>query len=134
MGNRARPESGPKRRRVLGSLLIATLFAALLAFVPGGSSASAAEVSSKGTLGDGYFFVATDGGIFNYGDSEFFGSTGDIKLNQPIVGAASTPTGEGYWLVASDGGIFAFGDAVFYGSEGGGPLNSPIVAMAATPT
>ena len=114
--------------------MIAALLAALLAFVPGAPTASAGEVSAKGTLGDGYFFVATDGGIFNFGDSDFFGSTGDIALNKPIVGAASTPTGEGYWLVASDGGIFTFGDAAFLGSEGGGPLNSPIVAMASTPT
>ena len=41
----------------------------------------------------------------------FFGSTGAIKLTQPIVGMAATPTGQGYWLVASDGGVFAFGDA-----------------------
>ncbi|MGH9080917.1 MAG: hypothetical protein ACRDYE_12750 [Acidimicrobiales bacterium] len=38
----------------------------------------------------------------------FFGSTGAIHLNQPIVGMASTPDGGGYWLVASDGGIFSF--------------------------
>ncbi len=47
------------------------------------------------------------------------GSTGDIQLNQPIVGMAATPDGGGYWLVASDGGIFAFGDAPFWGSAGG---------------
>ena len=132
MGYRAKPVHG-LRRRMSGGLLIAALIAALLAFVPG-APATAGEVSKQGTLGDGYFFVATDGGIFNFGDSDFFGSTGDIPLNKPIVGAASTPTGEGYWLVASDGGIFTFGDAQFLGSEGGGPLNSPIVAMAATPT
>jgi ribosomal protein L24E len=105
----------------------------LLAFVPG-APATAGEVSKQGTLGDGYFFVATDGGIFNFGDSEFKGSTGDIKLNQPIVGAETTPTGEGYWLVASDGGIFTFGDAEFFGSTGDIKLNKPIVAMVATPT
>ncbi|MHB1777707.1 MAG: glycoside hydrolase family 5 protein, partial [Acidimicrobiales bacterium] len=47
--------------------------------------------------------------------------TGNIHLNQPIVGMASTPDGGGYWLVASDGGIFAFGDAGFHGSMGGTP-------------
>ena len=41
----------------------------------------------------------------------FYGSTGAIHLNQPIVGMAATPDGGGYWLVASDGGIFTFGDA-----------------------
>jgi len=75
--------------------------------------------------------VASDGGIFGYGDAAFYGSTGATKLNQPIVGMASTPTGMGYWLVASDGGIFAYGDAKFYGSTGAITLNKPIVGMAA---
>ena len=53
----------------------------------------------------------SDGGVFTYGDAKFYGSTGAIHLNQPIVGMAATPDGQGYWLVASDGGIFTFGDA-----------------------
>ncbi len=61
--------------------------------------------------GQGYWLVASDGGIFAYGDAGFYGSTGSMTLNKPIVGMASTATGKGYWLVASDGGIFAFGDA-----------------------
>ena len=63
--------------------------------------------------GGGYWLVASDGGIFSFGDAHFYGSTGSIHLNQPIVGMAATPTGRGYWLVASDGGIFSFGDAAF---------------------
>ncbi len=81
----------------------------------------------------GYRLVASDGGIFAYGDAAFYGSTGGTHLNQPIVGMAATPDGKGYWLVASDGGIFAYGDAAFYGSTGGTHLNQPIVGMAATP-
>ncbi len=84
--------------------------------------------------GRGYWLVASDGGIFSFGDAAFYGSTGGLHLNQPIVGMAATPTGRGYWLVASDGGIFSFGDAAFYGSTGGIHLNQPIVGMAATPT
>jgi ribosomal protein L24E len=80
--------------------------------------------------GKGYWFVATDGGIFTYGDAGFFGSTGSLKLNKPIVGMAPTRSGKGYWLVASDGGIFTFGDAGFFGSTGSLKLNSPVVAMA----
>jgi hypothetical protein len=76
--------------------------------------------------------VASDGGIFPFGDAAGFGSTGGIHLNQPIVGMAATPTGDGYWLVASDGGIFPFGDAGGYGSTGGIHLNKPIVGMAST--
>ena len=83
--------------------------------------------------GQGYWLVASDGGIFSFGDADFYGSTGNLQLNQPIVGMAATPDGQGYWLVASDGGIFSFGDAAFYGSTGNIHLNQPIVGMAATP-
>ena len=38
--------------------------------------------------GAGYWLVATDGGIFAFGDAPFFGSTGSITLNKPIVGMA----------------------------------------------
>jgi hypothetical protein len=83
--------------------------------------------------GGGYWLVASDGGIFAFGDAQFYGSTGAIHLNKPIVGMAVTPDGGGYWLVASDGGIFAFGDAQFYGSTGAIHLNRPIVGMTAMP-
>jgi hypothetical protein len=80
----------------------------------------------------GYWMVATDGGIFTFGQLSFFGSTGNIRLNEPIVGMAATPTHLGYWMVASDGGIFSFGDAHFWGSTGAIHLNQPIVGMAPT--
>ena len=60
--------------------------------------------------------MASDGGIFSYGDAVFQGSTGGIVLNRPIVGMAATRDGGGYWLIASDGGIFNYGDALFSGS------------------
>jgi N-acetylmuramoyl-L-alanine amidase len=84
--------------------------------------------------GKGYWLVASDGGIFTFGDAAFYGSTGALTLNRPVVGMASIPDGKGYWLVASDGGIFTFGDAAFYGSEGGTQLATSVVGMASTPT
>ncbi len=81
--------------------------------------------------GGGYWLVASDGGVFSYGDAAFHGSTGGLVLTQPVVGMAADPATDGYWLVASDGGIFAF-DAPFDGSEGGQPLDQPIVGMAST--
>ena len=71
--------------------------------------------------GGGYWLVASDGGIFTFGDARFFGSIGAVHLNAPIVAMAAAPDGGGYWLVASDGGIFTFGDARFFGSTGGPP-------------
>ena len=58
-----------------------------------GSVGEAALVESVGVPAvQGYRMVASDGGIFNYGDAGFFGSAGSIHLNKPIVGMASTPT------------------------------------------
>jgi SpoIID/LytB domain protein len=82
----------------------------------------------------GYWVVAADGGIFSFGDARFYGSTGGMRLNSPILGLTATPAGTGYWLVAADGGIFTFGDAAFFGSTGALRLNKPVVGMAATPT
>jgi hypothetical protein len=83
--------------------------------------------------GQGYRFVASDGGVFNFGDAGFYGSAGGTPLNAPVVGMADTPSTNGYWLVASDGGIFTYGDARFFGSMGGQHLNKPIVGMASMP-
>ena len=82
----------------------------------------------------GYRMVASDGGIFAFGNARFLGSTGGTRLAQPVVGMAATPSKAGYWLVAADGGIFAFGDATFRGSTGALRLARPVVGMAATPS
>jgi len=82
----------------------------------------------------GYRLAASDGGVFDFGTSQYHGSMAGKPLAAPIVGIAATPDDQGYWLVGKDGGVFAFGDAGFHGSEGGKPLNAPIVGIASTPT
>jgi hypothetical protein len=93
----------------------------------------------------GYWLVGSDGGIFTFGSANFFGSTGSLKLQRPVVGITPTASKSGYWLVASDGGIFAFGDAPYVGSipglglhpAGSGQphsLNAPIVGMVPSST
>jgi hypothetical protein len=88
----------------------------------------------------GYWLVGSDGGIFSFGAAQFYGSTGSLHLQRPVVGITPTADRGGYWLVASDGGIFAFGDAGFHGSIPGAglnpagsglphSLNAPIVGM-----
>ena len=125
----------------LAVLLPAALMAGVLSFtgsVTGPAQATGGNAAAAGTAAaaspSGCWMVASDGGIFAFGDAKFYGSTGNIKLNQPITGMAPTPTGGGYWLVASDGGIFSFGDAKFYGSTGAIKLNKPITGMAPTPS
>jgi hypothetical protein len=81
----------------------------------------------------GYWEVASDGGMFSFGDAPFAGSMGGHYLARPIVAMAPSKSGggSGYYEVASDGGIFAFG-VPFYGSMGGQALNRPIVGIAVT--
>ena len=67
--------------------------------------------------GGGYWLVASDGGVFAFGDAAFYGSMGGQHLNAPVVGIAADSATGGYWLVASDGGVFAY-DAPFDGSTG----------------
>jgi hypothetical protein len=105
-------------------------------------AAGAAQTSAPHTVitGHGYWLVGSDGGIFNFGTAGFFGSTGSLVLQRPVVGISPAGDRQGYWLVASDGGVFAFGDAGFVGSipgiglhpAGSGLPNSlaaPIVGM-----
>jgi hypothetical protein len=91
-------------------------------------------------LPHGYWLVGSDGGIFTFGSSQFYGSTGNLKLQRPVVGISPTADRAGYWMVASDGGVFAYGDAGFVGSIPGvglhpagsglpNSLNAPIVGM-----
>ena len=55
----------------------------------------------------GYWLVGSDGGIFNFGSAQFYGSTGNLVLQRPVVGMVPTADRGGYWLDASDGGVFA---------------------------
>src|SRR5690349_15582383 len=41
--------------------------------------------------GKGYWEVASDGGIFAFGDAAFYGSMGGKPLNAGVVGLAATP-------------------------------------------
>ena len=66
--------------------------------------------------GGGYWLVASDGGIFAFGDAGFHGSTGSKELPSAIVGIAVTPDGKGYWLVEKNGTLFSFGNAPDRGS------------------
>ncbi len=117
-------------------LLAASLIGAWLVAGPAPLAAAAtpAEPPPLVRPATGYWMVGADGGIFAFGDAGFFGSTGAMTLNQPVVGMAATPAGLGYWLVARDGGLFAFGDASFFGSTGGMRLNRPVIALSVTPT
>jgi sugar lactone lactonase YvrE len=111
----------------------------------GGVPLNQAVVGIASNPTGGYYEVATDGGVFSFGAS-FHGSTGCLRLNEPIrslvvspdltttgTGTACGPVGPqsvgGYQLVAGDGGVFSFGNGLFAGSlEGKGVTD--VVGMA----
>ena len=104
------------------------------------SSSGSTAVAVAAPPQHGYWLVGSDGGIFTFGSAQFYGSTGNLRLQRPVVGITPTSDRGGYWLVASDGGIFSFGDSGFYGSIPGlglhpagsglpNSLNAPIVGM-----
>jgi ribosomal protein L24E len=121
---------GTRSRRGIMAVLAVILLAAGILVV----DARNAPPAHSYPTGQGYWFVGADGGIFSFGDAQFFGSTGAIQLNEPIVGMAAYPFYEGYWFVGEDGGIFTFGSANFFGSTGDLTLNQPVVGMAAHPS
>jgi hypothetical protein len=61
----------------------------------------------------GYWMVASDGGIFSFGNAQFYGSASG-KSTSPIVGMAADPATGGYWEVSSNGGVFSY-NALYYG-------------------
>jgi large repetitive protein len=82
--------------------------------------------------GHGYFMVASDGGVFAFGDAHFAGSCPGIGgCAGSAVSVMPDSTGKGYWLVTNVGAVYAFGDAQFYGAP---PAQSvPVVDAVPTP-
>ncbi len=84
--------------------------------------------------GLGYWLVASDGGIFAFGDARFYGSTGALALNKPIVHMAATPDGGG--LLAGRVGrrhLRLRRRRLLRLDRCAGQLNRPIVGMDTTP-
>jgi hypothetical protein len=81
----------------------------------------------------GYFMVASDGGVFAFGDARFAGSCPGLANGCNGAGVAVMPdaSGQGYWLVTATGNVYSFGDATYFG--GPGQQSSPIVSAVRTP-
>jgi hypothetical protein len=81
--------------------------------------------------GGGYFMVASDGGVFAFGDAQFEGSCpGRGGCSGAAVSVVPDATGRGYWLVTQTGNVYTFGDAPYFGAPG--PQGSPITAAVRT--
>jgi hypothetical protein len=83
--------------------------------------------------GGGYWLVASDGGVFAFGDAQFRGSGITISLTVPVVAlvAGAETFDAGYSIVTTAGNVFGFGATSMWGSLGGVRLAAPIVGAAA---
>ena len=69
--------------------------------------------------GGGYFMVASDGGVFAFGDARFEGSCPGIGgCSGAAVAVVPDATGNGYWVITKTGNVYTFGDAVNHGAPG----------------
>jgi hypothetical protein len=70
--------------------------------------------------GGGYYMVASDGGVFAFGDARFAGSCPGLYPNcvAPAVAVMPDASGNGYWVVTAAGVVRHFGDAAQYGAPG----------------
>jgi len=96
-----------------------------LGFAPAGTSGSAPKLSAPivgmvpSSDGGGYLMVASDGGVFVFGDAHFAGSCPGVGgCKGSAVAVMTDASGNGYWLATSTGNVYTFGDAPFYGAPG----------------
>ena len=76
--------------------------------------------------------VASDGGVFAFGDAHFAGSCpGSGAARAPAVAVMPDASGNGYWLVTKTGNVYSFGDAPTLGAPGA--QSTPITSAVATP-
>jgi hypothetical protein len=81
----------------------------------------------------GYFMVASDGGVFAFGDAHFAGSCPGIGgCAGAAVAVMPDASGNGYWLITQSGNVYTFGDAPYLG--GPGLQSSPITSAVPTPS
>jgi len=69
--------------------------------------------------GNGYWLVASDGGIFNFGDAGFHGSAQTYRPAGSVANIIATTTGNGYAVLSSAGAVYTFGDAPYFGGSAG---------------
>ncbi len=109
-----------------------------LGLAPAGTSGAGKQLNAPivgmvpSADGRGYFMVASDGGVFAFGDARFEGSCVSIGgCSGAAVGVVPDVTGNGYLLVTATGHIYVFGDDREDG-EPGPPHNEVVTSVART--
>lgn len=82
----------------------------------------------------GYDILTSFGGIYSFGDSQYYGNLIDHGYPGPAIGLATTPSGRGYDILTTWGGIYTFGDAQYFGNLVDHSYPGTAVALANTPS
>ena len=83
--------------------------------------------------GRGYWLVASDGGIFSFGDARYFGSTGALRLDAPDRRHGGHPRRSGLLARGVRRRRLHIRRRRFFGSLGGKTSTAPVIGMAAAP-
>lgn len=71
----------------------------------------------------GYWVVADDGQVFNFGDARLHAKNDGKAIENtsfsPVVDMSSTPTGQGFWLLQTNGAVHSYGDATVFADPTG---------------
>ncbi len=78
----------------------------------------------------GYWMVAEDGGVYAFGDSEWFGNAAVGAI--AAVDVEPTPSGHGYWVVDRAGHVFAFGDGEYHGGAPSLKAGETVTSLSTT--
>lgn len=80
--------------------------------------------------GNGYWLVGSNGGVYSFGDAQFYGSAVGHTASS-IVAMAARPQGDGYWILAQDGQVWKFPEDVSVQASG---WTANAVSIEATPS
>jgi hypothetical protein len=150
-GSSSTSGSGPTSQSTSGLLSYGSPESLGFTGLSGSKPLAAPIINAVPTSDDGgYWLVASDSGVFSFGNAKFYGNGytdgltglgGSHPLAAPIDDLIPTSNDQGYWLLGADGGVFAFGNARFFGStytagltglSGPHQLAEPIVDMVPT--
>jgi hypothetical protein len=92
--------------------------------------------STPTLIGPGYWMLADNGVISNFGGAGKFGA-GQFILNPslfpPFVDIEPTPSGKGYWTLEAGGAFRSYGDALPFAAVTALPAGDRFVSMSVTP-
>jgi subtilisin family serine protease len=99
------------------------------------SGSAAGSTGGTGTqVRSGYWTVAADGRVYDFGDASLLGDAAGMLL-QPAVDLEPAPGGAGYWIVDRHGAVFTFGTAAYHGGLTAANLRpgETVTSLSSTP-